>query len=160
MILREVRCSWASVTEPNTKFDDTWEIVAHLDTAKAAVLADHGFKLKTEDDGTQSYRFKRKCQGTKRDGSGKFDKEPPSCIDSEKNKFSDLIGNGSLVNIQYAVKTTSFAGNTFISGDLEGVQVLEHVQFSATGADEFGDEGSLKTIEGEDSKEEAPDSPF
>ena len=36
MILRNVRCSWASVIEPNTKYEHKWEIVAHLDKEQAA----------------------------------------------------------------------------------------------------------------------------
>lgn len=148
MILRNCRCSWASVIEPNTKYEHQWEIVAHLDNKQAAVLADHGFKLKTEEDGTQSYRFKRKTQGTKKDGTGKFDKKAPNVIDASKEPFDRLIGNGSLVNVQYNVKTDTIMGNTYITGDLVGVQVLEHVAFGEN-SDEFEDEGSTASIQNE-----------
>ena len=157
MILRDVRCSWASVIEPNTKFESVWEIVANLTPEQASVLADLGFKLKTEDDGTQSYRFKRKTEGTKKDGT-KFQKEQPKVIDAGKQPFNQLIGNGSLVNIQYNVKTTNMLGNTYITGDLCGVQVIEHVAFG--NADEFEDEGSTVNIEGQDSSEEEDNNPF
>ena len=158
MILRNVRCSWASVIEPNTKFEDQWEIVANLNKEQAAQLAEHGFKLKTEDDGTQSYRFKRRTQGTKKTGE-KFDKNPPMVIDASKEPFDKLIGNGSLVNIQYDVKTVPFAGQTYINGDLCGVQVLEHVSFGES-ADEFEDEGEAASIEGKSETPVDEESPF
>ncbi|MGL1886295.1 MAG: hypothetical protein OCD76_07250 [Reichenbachiella sp.] len=156
MILRNVRCKWASIVEPNTKFEPVYEIVAMLDDKQAAELADKGFKLKTEDDGSLSYRFKIRVEGTKKDGT-KFEKPKPTCIDAAKQPFTELVGNGSLVNIQYELKKGNFAGVPFCRGELQGVQVLEHVSF---GADEFDDEGETKSIEGEDSESVGDDSPF
>ena len=144
MILRKVRCSWASIQEPNTKFEHAWEVVATLDEQQAADLANHGFKLKEDDNGNPTYRFKRKCKGKKKTGE-EFDKKAPFCVDASNNPFEKLVGNGSLVNIQYSVKDVTFMGNNYINGDLEGMQVLEHVAFGED--NQFEDEGTTDTIE-------------
>ena len=124
----------------------------YCDSQQAAILADHGFKLKTEDDGSQSYRFRIKVQGTKKDGS-KFDKPKPKVVDASKQPFTQLIGNGSLVNIQYKVDTGMFAGTPYCKGELQAVQVLELVSFGEPAGDEFEDEGNTQTILGEGSEE-------
>ncbi len=143
MLLKNVRCKWASIIEPNTKYDPVWEIVAVLDEEQAAELANKGYKIKTEDDGTLSYRFKRKTLGNKK-GGGTFEKEAPKCVDAARNPFTELIGNGSLVNIQYEHKQGNAYGIDFCKGELSGVQVLEHVKF---GDDEFEEVGETKTIQ-------------
>lgn len=150
MILRNVRCMWASVLEPNTKYEPRWEIVALLSPEQAAELADQGLALKTEDDGTSSYRFKRKVLGRKKDGTS-YDKKAPIVVDAAKKPMTTLIGNGSLVNIQYEVKSFPIMGTTYIVGDLQGVQVLEHVPFKGSSTDgaEFDDEGETAVIEGD-----------
>ena len=154
-LLKNVRVSWCSITEPNTKFEHQWEVVANLDKQQAATLADHGFKLRTGKDGGQEYRFKRRCQGTKKTGE-KFDKQQPKLVDAARQPFTELVGNGSLCNIQYEIKQTTFAGNSYVNGDLQGVQVIEHVPFGGA-ADEFGDEGETSTIKGEEKEEVAFD---
>lgn len=155
-VLREVRCKWASVTEPNTTFTPRWEIVALLDEAQAAVLADKGLKVKTEEDGTFSFRFKQNCKGTKRDGSS-FDKEAPRVVDASAEPFTGNIGNGSLVNISYNMRSGAVGGTPYTTADLRGVQVLELVPYQDP---IFKNEGETKIIEEppmETSSKDAPD---
>ena len=148
-VLREVRCQWASVIEPNTKFEHRWEIDAILSDEQAAQLVDLGLKIK-DDKGVKTYRFKRKCGGTKRDGTP-YKLSPPNVVDAAKVKFEKLIGNGSLVNIGYSIRKGEMMGTPFCKGDLDAVQVLELVEYGGGGGvDEFSDEGEVKIIEGDD----------
>lgn len=158
MLLKNVRCEWASVIEPNTRFEPQWEIVALLDDQQAAELAAEGLKIKVKDDGQKTYRFKRKTQGRKKTGET-YDKKAPRVVDASRDPFSELIGNGSLVNIQYAVTEWPMHGQMVISADLEGVQVIEHVPFKKAGGsiNEFEDEGSTSTIQGKEAASEQPD---
>ena len=143
-LLKEVRCRWASVVEPNTKFEPTWEIEAELNDQQAAMFADAGVRLK-EDDGIKLLRFKRKVSGTKK-GGGVYNNEPPRIVDAGKQPFSKLIGNGSLVNIQYDLREWAMMGNTGVKADLKAVQVLELVEYSGGNSDEFEDAGTTSVI--------------
>lgn len=142
-ILRNVKCRWASVIEPNTKYDDAWEIEALLDKEQAAFFADLGCNVKQDDDGTNFFRFKRKCEGKLKEG-GTFKKDAPKVVDAGKKPFTQLVGNGSVVNISYKLNTNVMMGVTHVTGDLCAVQVLEHVPY---GDDGFDDEGETTTIE-------------
>jgi len=144
-VLKNVECKWACIQEPNTKFEPTWEIEALLSSQQAAELAALGFKLKEDDKGTPTYRFKRKVGGKKK-GGGEFKREQPKVVDASKKPFEGLIGNGSVVNIQYKVMNTEFMGQAFVKGDLCAVQVLKLVSYGGDDGDEFDDEGPTETI--------------
>jgi len=151
-VLKEVRCRWASVIEPNTKFEPTWEIEAELNDQQAAVFADAGVRLK-EDDGIKLIRFKKRVSGKKKDG-GTYHNEPPKVVDAAKQPFDKLIGNGSLVNIAYSLRDWSMMGNSGVKADLNAVQVLELVEYAGGGGtDEFEDMGSTSVIESEEPTE-------
>ena len=145
-LLKHVRCRWASIIEPNTKFEPRWEIEAELNDEQAAMFADAGVRLK-EDDGIKLIRFKRNVQGKKKDGTGMYDLEPPRVVDGNKKPFASLVGNGSLVNIAYELREWNVAGNSGVKPALNGVQVIELVEFSGAKADEFEEEGDTTTIE-------------
>ena len=149
-LLKHVRCRWASIVEPNTKFDPRWEIEAELNDQQAALFADAGVRLK-EDDGIKLVRFKRNVSGTRKDGT-KYKLDPPKVVDGNKQPFEKLVGNGSLVNIAYELNNWTVAGNSGTSARLSAVQVLELVQYSGSGgADEFETEGDTETIDKVDS---------
>ncbi len=136
-VLSNVKCKWASVQEPSksVEYGDKWEIEAELDKQQAADFEADGFKTKTDDKGNTVIRFKRKTTGNKRSG-GTFEKHPPKVVDSVKQPFTDLIGNGSVVNIAYNILEHGFGKSL----DLAGVQVLELVSYGGGGkdaADEF-----------------------
>lgn len=143
-VLNNVKCKWASIQEPNrsAEYGDKWEIEAELNDTQAADFESQGFKIKTDDKGNKVIRFKRKTTGTKRAG-GTFDKTPPKVVDSVKQPFKALVGNGSVVNIAYNVLEHGFGKSL----DLSGVQVLELVSYGGGGseaADEFeAVEGSM-----------------
>ena len=159
-VLKEVRCRWASVVEPNTKFEPTWEIEAELNDQQAAMFADAGVRLK-EDDGIKLLRFKRKVEGNKK-GGGTYRNDPPKVVDASKQEFTNLIGNGSLVNIAYDLRSWEMMGNTGVKADLKAVQVLELVEYSGGGggASEFDDMGSTQVIENQDGSVESEEDMF
>jgi len=141
-ILRNVPVQWASVTKPNTMFEPCWEIQVTLTPeqakellAEAKAVNPKGIKIKNEDDGTKTFRFRRKVM--KADGISE-NTPPVVCGPKGKDdKFDKLIGNGSICNIQYG-----FAGydNKFGKGvvsDLKGVQVMIHVPYGVQDGDEF-----------------------
>lgn len=129
-ILRNVRCQWASVQQPNTKFEHAWEIEAVLEPAHIPELTALGIagKIKTND-GKKTLRFKQKCKGSKKDGST-YDKPKPRIVDAAKKDFTGLIGNGSLVNINFALRPWTMAGQSGTACDLVGVQVVELVAYA------------------------------
>jgi len=136
-ILRNVKCNWASVQEPNisAEYGNKWEIEAELDAATAKQFNADGFKTKQNDKGVETLRFKRKTTGQRKKG-GTFDKQQPRVVDAQKQPFTDLIGNGSLVNIAYNVVEHNFGKSL----DLSGVQIVNLVPYGGKheeAADEF-----------------------
>lgn len=136
-VLNNVRVQWASVQEPNRskEYGDKWEVEAILSVDQAAFFNENDFKTKEDDKGNTVIRFKRKTTGTKRAG-GTFNKQQPRVVDSVKQPFTDLIGNGSVCNIAYNILEHNFGKSL----DFAGIQVLELVSYGGGGpdaADEF-----------------------
>jgi hypothetical protein len=141
-VLKNVKVSWASVQKPNIQFEPCWEIKVHLNKeqasklqAEAKALNPKGIKIKQEGD-EFTFRFKRKVE--KADGTE--NKAPVVCgpggID---DKFTRLIGNGSICNVQYLL--IAYDNKKFgkgITTDLKGVQVLEHVPYGEADGEAFG----------------------
>ncbi len=144
-VLKHVRCKWASVTKPNTKFDPVWEIVALLNEEQADHFRKLGAIVKEEEDGTPTVRFKRKVYGKKKDGTT-YERKPPIVVDAKKEPFNDLIGNGSLVNIQYTPREYFVMGVKGTALQLDAVQVVELVPFEEKGGIEFEEEGETKVL--------------
>jgi hypothetical protein len=142
-ILRNVPVQWASVTKPNIQFEPAWEIQVTLTTeqakelvAEAKAINPKGIKIKNEDDGTKTYRFKRKVK--KADGVTE-NKAPVVCGPGGKDDvFDKLIGNGSICNIQYGFAAYDNKFGKGVVSDLKGVQVIVHVPFGVQDGDEFG----------------------
>ncbi len=141
-VLSNVKCKWASVQEPSrsVEYGDKWEIEAELNAQQATDFEADGFKTKEDDKGNKVIRFKRKTTGTKRSG-GTFEKTQPKVVDSVKQPFTKLIGNGSVVNIAYNILEHNFGKSL----DLAGVQVLELVQYGGGGADASDEFESVDT---------------
>lgn len=144
-VLKHVRCKWASVTKPNTKFEPVYEIVALLNEEQAEKFRKMGANVQTEEDGTPYVRFKRKVLGRKRDGTT-FERTPPIVVDAKKEPFEGLIGNGSLVNVQYTPREYMAFGRKGLALQLEAVQVLELVPYEERGGLEFDEEGEMKVL--------------
>jgi len=145
-VLKNVQVRWAQIQAPDTRYDPQWSVDALLTKEQAKAISDaakkvhkKGVKIKKDDDGQLYYKFSRKVD--KADGSG--ENKAPRCIDGQKNPVTDLIGNGSLCNIQYSVFPWDNKFGTGVGIDFAGIQVLELVSFGGD-ADEFGVEGEAE----------------
>ena len=139
-VLKNVPISWASITSPNTKYTHQWEIQATLTKEQAAKLLaeskevnSKGIKIVKEDDGTLTYRFKRKVFRA----DGVTPNNQPVLVDAKGRKFTELLGNGSICNIQYGFASYDNAYGKGVVNDLKGVQVLTHVPYSSQDGSEF-----------------------
>jgi len=125
------KAMWASVQAPNDKFPPpVYCIDLVVDEATAATLKSDGITVK-DTDGELTVKAKRKQ--FRKDGTLNT---KPNCVDAHKRPFENLIGNGSLVNLQVNAFDWEFAGKKGRSLDFVGVQVLDLVEFSGT-TDEF-----------------------
>ena len=124
---------WASVQAPNEKFPPpVYCIDLVIDQELADTLTADGVSVKTnKENGELTVKAKR--AQFRKDGTLNT---KPNCVDMAKQPFTDLIGNGSLVNLQVNVFDWEFAGKKGRSLDFVGVQVVEHVAFSGS-SDEF-----------------------
>ena len=143
-VLKNVKVSWASVQKPNIMFEPAWEIQVHLSDeqakdlqAEAKAILPKGIKIKVDDNGEKTFRFRRKV--ARADGQGE-NKPPVVCgMGGKDDVFEDLIGNGSICNVQYVlVKYDNPKFGKGITTDLKGVQVVHHVPFGVQDGDEFG----------------------
>ena len=132
-LLREVEVRWASLQEPNTKFNPVWEVEALLEPAQVAHFEKLGCNVKTGKEGERFIRFKKKVSGQKKDGTI-YENFPPKVVDVYKQPFNQLIGNGSVCNISYKdIPYEAFGGGVALR--LEAVQVVKHKSYSGSGSD-------------------------
>jgi hypothetical protein len=119
---------WASVVQPNTKFEPVWCIdVCNLDAKAKKILKADGVSDKIKNVGDERGDFIKITQKVdKRDG-GKFDS--PKVVDGMKRPFTQLIGNGSEVSVKYSIREWEYAGKSGIATDLKAVQVIKHVPY-------------------------------
>jgi len=153
-ILKDVTVSWANVQAPNTQFEACWEILAHISKeqadelmAEAKKVSPKGIKIKKDDTGNFSYRFRRKVE--RADGNGENSK--PVVVDINKQPFDGLIGNGSVCNIQYLFIGYDNKFGKGVTCDLKAVQVVELVAYGVQDGDEFDAIGSNSINKQEDS---------
>ena len=133
-VLSNAKVNWAKIQEPerHAEYGDSWSVEVVLSPAQVQQLTTDGLEAKIDDQkgkdktptGHKIIRLKRKTQGNRKAG-GTFDKQQPKCVDSVKQPFTDLIGNGSVCNVAYNVVKSNFG----ISADFAGIQVLELVSF-------------------------------
>ena len=123
MALVEGNAYWASVTTPNTKFEPVYTVNLVVDDKTAKEFASKGHKIKQMDEGP-SIVIKRKVT----DKSGKA-RPAPKLVDSEKQPFNEMVGNGSRVKVQYHEWETSNQFGDFKGLDFQAMQVLELVAY-------------------------------
>lgn len=145
-ILKNVVVNWASVQDPNIQFEPAWELQAMLTkeqadelVAEAKKVSTKGIKIKKDDNGQLSYRFRRRVERA----DGKGDNEKPVVYGptgKAGGDFTEKVGNGSICNIQYLFLAYDNKFGKGVTCDLKGVQVLEHVKYGVSDGDEFNDE--------------------
>ena len=163
-VLSNAKVNWAKIQEPerHAEYGDSWSVEVVLSAAQVQQLTNEGLETKIDDQkgkdksptGNKIIRLKRKTQGNRKTG-GTFDKQQPKCVDSVKQPFTDLIGNGSVCNVAYNVVKSNFG----ISADFAGIQVLELVSYGggSDAADEFESvSGGATPIAADISPDECP----
>ena len=112
-----------------------WTIQAVLDDAQADKYKDAGlfpkFKRNQEHDivleeGLRQIKLKKSATF----GVNGKPKRPVVVVDVYGNAFTDLIGNGSVCNIQCSAHTWTRDGKTNTSLELQAVQVVELVEYN------------------------------
>ena len=85
--------NWASITQPNTRFEPKYCIDVVLTDDKAQELKDEGYTIKDKSDGP-TITINRKVNGP----NGRI-REAPELVDAQKNTLNCLVGNGSKVKV-------------------------------------------------------------
>ena len=126
------KAHWCSIQAPNDKFPPpAYMVDLSVSEEDADMLRGKGINIKEKDG--QGLCFKAKRNQFRKDGTLNT---KPNCVDVYKKPFDDLIGNGSLVNLQINIFDWEFGGKTGTSADFVGIQVLDLVEFSGSN-DEF-----------------------
>lgn len=120
---------WASIQAPNVKYEPTYQIDLVIEDKQVAGAKKAGLKVKKTEDGNV-VGFKRKV--TRADGG---QNKPPVVVDDHNRPILDLVGNGSLVNVQFSTYTYNNSFGSGVGADLQGVQVLELVEYSNDGGE-------------------------
>jgi hypothetical protein len=120
-----------------------WTVQAVLDDAQAEKYKETGlfpkFKRNQEhdlvlEDGLRQVKLKKSATF----GVGGKPKRPVVVVDEYGNKVTDLIGNGSVCNIQCSAHVWTRDGKTNTSLELQAVQVMELVEYvEGEGGDDF-----------------------
>ena len=131
---------WASVTTPNTTFneDGEWKIdVCNLSEESVDMLIQDGLeeRIKNKDDDRGAFiTFKRQVKNKK---TG-ITNTAPDLMDAQKRPmFNTLVGNGSIVNVLYKPFDWSFQKSKGRSASLEAVQVVDLVEYGGSVSDSF-----------------------
>lgn len=125
---------WASVQEPNTTFDPAWKIELVISEEDASALKKQGFNVKNASQVKGAEEFGEFVVSFKQPCTSKSTGEPnpaPVVVDKDAKPFTDLVGNGSFVNVEYFPSAWSFAGKKGTKGYLRGVQVIHHVPYQS-----------------------------
>jgi len=126
------KCHYASIIEPNTKFDPVWSIQVAVDEDNRSVIEGAGLPINNKDDDRGDFvTIKRKV--LRADGS---QRAAPSVKDSQNNPWNGkLIANGSTVNVKATPYEWNYAGKSGVSADLAAVQVVDFIEYTRSDQD-------------------------
>ena len=125
------KAMWASIQAPNTTFDPVYCIDLVVAPETVDDLKKLGLKVKNTDEGP-TVKFKR--NQFRPDGT---ENKRPVVRDAQNQPFSDLIGNGSEVIVQFSTYEWKNKFGSGVSTDLQGVQVVHLVPYRTGDGDEF-----------------------
>ena len=127
------KCHYASITEPNTKFDPVWSIQVEVTDDNREVVEKSGLKVANKGDERGDFvTIKRKVH--RKDGT---QRNAPLVMDSQNNRWNNdkKIANGSTVNVKAIPYEWDYAGKSGISADLAAVQILDFIEYSGNQQD-------------------------
>ena len=121
------KCHYASIIEPNTKFDPVWSIQVEVNDDNRSVIEGAGLPINNKDDDRGDFvTIKRKV--LRADGS---QRSAPFVKDSQNNPWNGkLIANGSTVNLKATPYEWNYAGKSGVSADLAAVQVVDFIEYT------------------------------
>jgi len=123
---------WAHIQRPDDRFPPAkYSITLHVDDETAQELRDAGLKVKKEGD-VNVFKVKRNVLKVSGEEAGK-----PVVVDIDTNPFNQEVGNGSKVIVQIRPYPYNNNFGSGMSADLEGVQVIELVEYTGGGQVEF-----------------------
>ena len=125
----EGKAYWASVAQPNTKFEPVYQTNLIVPDDVAAKFKADGYSVKEMNEG-QALVIRRKVA---KKGGGT--NPAPKLIDQDKQPLDATVGNGSRVRVQYRAWETTNSYGSFKGLDLQCMQVLELVEFGEALAD-------------------------
>ena len=128
------KCHYASLVEPNTKFEPVWSIQIEVDDNNRSVIEGAGLTISNKgDDRGDFVTIKRKV--VRADGT---QKQGPVVKDSQNNNWDGkLIANGSTVNVKAVPFEWTYAGKSGISADLAAVQVIDFIEYTGGDGSDF-----------------------
>ncbi len=118
---------WASVQQPNTTYEPEWAIDILVDDNNRAAFEADGVPIKNKDDERGDFVHIRQ-RVARRDGT---QNDAPTVVDAQKQPFTGLIGNGSVVNVMYTPFPWEMNGKSGVSPLLKKVQVVDLVEYKA-----------------------------
>ena len=127
------KCHYASITEPNTKFDPVWSIQVEINDDNREVVEKSGLKVANKGDERGDFvTIKRKVH--RKDGT---QRNAPLVMDSQNNRWNNdkKIANGSTVNVKAIPYEWDYAGKSGISADLAAVQIVDFIEYSGNQPD-------------------------
>ena len=130
MVIEGIAC-WASITQPNTRFEPKYCIEVVLEDDKANELKELGFTIKEKESGP-TITLTRKVTGPR--GTVR---EAPALFDAQKAPLNCLVGNGSKVKVQGRPWEMNRNGQDFKGLELQAVQVIDLVPYSSGDGDEL-----------------------
>lgn len=142
---------WASVQQPNTTYEPEWAIDVLVDDSNRAAFEADGVPIKNKDDERGDFVHIRQ-RTARRDGT---QNEAPSVVDAQKQPFTGLIGNGSVVNVMYTPFAWEMNGKSGVSPLLKKVQVVDLVEYKA--GEDFDVEDGFTAPEAPSANEELND---
>ena len=129
---------WASVRNPNLKFEPVYTVDLVVDEEVAAKYEVKGFKVKTlvvnDEVVGKALTIKRKVNGP----NGMI-RKAPKLVDENKNVLEDdvLVGNGSKVRVQFNEWEANNKFGDFKGLDFQAMQVIDLISYKSGDGDEF-----------------------
>jgi len=127
------KCHYASITEPNTKFDPVWSIQVEVNDDNREVVEKSGLKVANKGDERGDFvTIKRKVH--RKDGT---QRNAPLVMDSQNNRWNNdkKIANGSTVNVKAIPYEWDYAGKSGVSADLAAVQIVDFIEYTGNQQD-------------------------
>ena len=135
---------WAAITVPNTKYAPTYMVDLVISEEEAEEFRARGFTVKDKDYGP-TLTFKRK----QFDKHG-VEKKVPRLVNKDKTPFTESVGNGSDVKVQYREWFMEYDNKPIQGLELQAVQVINLVPYAGADGEEFEVEDYDEEEEGDE----------